>query len=204
MVFQGSFMVFRGSWLVFMVFHGSFIVFMVLGWFSWFFRSIRNAGRSGVEGRPAPDTNSPSTACWVLLLTLWTLCDYSTHFVFFLECTPRIWYWLFCSHLPCVHCTVFCVNIFLTFNHTYVVETIFRVGQQKCVIQILNEINFHRDTNTAQRQIHPQIEIQVQWGSASSSSMVLSQMSQTRRAAAPSLNIFPLTINLICLEYFSD
>ena len=139
--------------------------------------------------------------------TLWlfySLCDYSTHFVFFLECTPRIWCWLFCSHLPCVHCTVFCVNIFLTFNHTYVVETIFRVGQQKCVIQILNEINFHRDTNTAQRQIHPQIEIQVQWGSASSSSMVLSQMSQTRRAAAPSLNIFPLTINLICLEYFSD
>ena len=146
--FQGSFMVFRGSWLVFMVFHGSFIVFMVLGWFSWFFRSIRNAGRSGVEGRPAPDTNSPSTACWVLLLTLWTLCDYSTHFVFFLECTPRIWYWLFCSHLPCVHCTVFCVNIFLTFNHTYVVETIFRVRQQKCVIQIPNEINFQIKVHT--------------------------------------------------------
>ena len=128
----GFFYGFQSSFMVFVV-HGWFSwpftevssFFMVLGWFSWFFRSIRNAGRSGVEGRPAPDTNSPSTACWVLLLTLWTLCDYSTHFVFFLECTPRIWYWLFCSHLPCVHCTVFCVNILLTFNHTYVVETIF-------------------------------------------------------------------------------
>ena len=148
-------MVFKAvSW--FFVVHGWFSwpftevssFFMVLGWFSWFFRSIRNAGRSGVEGRPAPDTNSPSTACWVLLLTLWTLCDYSYHFVFFLECTPRLWYWLFCSHLPCVHCTVFCVNIFLTFNHTYVVETIFRVRQQKCVIQIPNEINFQIKVHT--------------------------------------------------------
>ena len=33
-----------------------------------------------------------------------------------------------------------------------------------------------------------------------SGSRVLSQMSQTRRARAPSLNISPLTINLICLH----
>ena len=37
MVFQGSFMVFHGIWLVYMVFQGSFMIF---GWFPCFFKVV--------------------------------------------------------------------------------------------------------------------------------------------------------------------